>query len=66
MPKERDGDDERERNAPATPIADRTERHIVKARELLREARSRLRARDDDAGTATADPKPAADDSEES
>lgn len=65
MPNERNGDDERERNAPVSPVADRTERHIVKVRQLLREARSRLGARDDDAETASADPKPPADHSEQ-
>jgi hypothetical protein len=39
----------REESAPAQRAADdRTERHLLKARELLRAARTRLSARDDD------------------
>lgn len=47
MPKKDDRTDP-DRRAPVTPIVDNaTERHLVKARELLREARSRFSSRDD-------------------
>lgn len=39
--------DERDDNAPVAVVDDATERHLVKARQLLREARSRLSSRDD-------------------
>ncbi len=47
MTKERDRDG-RDDHAPAVGGEDATERHLVKARELLREAQSRLASRDDD------------------
>ena len=41
-----------------------TERHLINARELLREARSRLTARDDGARVSTSNKKPSHGDSE--
>ncbi len=59
MANERDGSDERDENAPAMPAADdRTEQHLTKARELLREARSRLTVRDGEPTDAGADAGP--------
>jgi hypothetical protein len=47
MAKPTDDRDGRDESTPASAAADdRTERHLVRARELLREARSRLTARD--------------------
>jgi len=55
----------RDENAPAIPAADDpTERHLLKARELLREARSRLTARDNDGVASTADSEQPKNDSE--
>jgi hypothetical protein len=52
-------------NAPSAPAADDpTERHLVKARELLREARSRLTARDGEPAEAKPDPPSSDGDSE--
>jgi len=48
MTKKREPDG-RDDNAPAVIVDDATERHLVKARALLREARSRLSSRDDGA-----------------
>ncbi len=42
--RERDGRDD---NVPAVVVANATERHLLKARKLLREAQSRLTSRDD-------------------
>jgi len=60
------GGREPDESAPAIPTADDpTERHLLKARELLREARSRLTARDDEAIPPSADSKTPANDPEE-
>ena len=48
MTKKRERDGHRD-SAPAVIVDDATERHLVKARALLREARSRLSSRDDGA-----------------
>ncbi len=51
-----DDRDGRDPGAPPAPVADdATQRRLVKARELLREARSRLSSRDDAAVDAPPD-----------
>jgi hypothetical protein len=66
MPNKANAGDERDESAPVVPSGDdRTERHLLKARELLREARSRLSARDDGANVSTPDREPSEGGSEE-
>ena len=65
MAKPTDDRDGRDENAPATPAADDpTERHLLRARELLREARSRLTTHDDEYPELAIDPQPITDESE--
>ena len=59
--RERDGHDD---SAPAVVVTNATERHLSKARELLREAQSRLSSRDDGAIEAKLDEEPDGDDDE--
>jgi hypothetical protein len=61
--RERDGSDD---NAPAVVITDATERHLSKARELLREAQSRLSSRDAAAIDVKRDEKTNGDDEDSS
>lgn len=62
--RERDG---REDNAPTTAVGDdATERHLVKARALLREARSRLSSRDDGTADSNGSEQLIGDDAEDS